>query len=212
MDIDPTRPMIEGTVDDENVLFMYVETWDGLYAPIGVRKPEGAGPFPIVLLASGNGGEAMGWIRDAFENRGYIVDRLVEAGYAAAWIRYRTEVELGYNNGGPLVRDMRQGRELFNRSPLEYEDEIAIIDFVKTLDWVDADRVGLVGIVDFDNGRGTGPKTGPQADQVLHLHAFPPGLEAHGERDVAQLQLQLLFFVLLFDSHPVTSSRLCFEP
>ena len=146
MNIDPERLILPGTVDGQEVLLMYVETWDGLYAPIGVRKPEGDGPFPIVLLASGYGGEAMGWIRDAFKNRGYIVDRLVEAGYAAAWIRYRTEVELGYNDGGPLVRDMRQGRELFNRSPLEYEDEIAIIEFVKTLDFVDPDRVGLVGM------------------------------------------------------------------
>ena len=122
---------------------MYVETWDGLYAPIGLRKPEGDGPFPTILLASGNGGEGMRWIRDAVRNRGYTMDRLVDAGYACAWLRYRTEVELGYNNGGKLVRDMRQGREMFNRSPLEYEDEIAIIEHVKTLTYVDPDRIGL---------------------------------------------------------------------
>ena len=134
------------TIDGRDVEMILVETWDGLYTPIGVVRPEGDGPFPIVLLASGNGGEGLGWLRNAFQNRGYIIDRLVEAGYAAAWLRYRTEVELGYNDGGPLIRDMRQGRELFNRSPLEYEDEIAIIDFVKTLDFVDPDRIGLVGV------------------------------------------------------------------
>ena len=139
-------PSVTETIDGKNVELMMVETWDGLYAPIGVCKPDGDGPFPIVLLASGNGGEGLDWLRNAFQNRGYIIDRLVEAGYAAAWLRYRTEVELGYNDGGPLVRDMRQGRELFNRSPLEYEDEIAIIEFVKTLDFVDPDRVGLVGV------------------------------------------------------------------
>ncbi len=74
------------------------------------------------------------------------MDALVDAGYACAWMRYRTEVELGYNDGGAFVRDMRQGREMFNRSPLEYEDEIAIIEFVKTLDFVDGDRIGLVGV------------------------------------------------------------------
>ena len=134
------------TIDGREVEMILVETWDGLYTPIGVVRPEGDGPFPIVLLASGNGGEGLGWLRNAFQNRSYIIDRLVEAGYAAAWLRYRTEVELGYNDGGPLIRDMRQGRELFNRSPLEYEDEIAIIEFVKTLDFVDPDRVGLVGV------------------------------------------------------------------
>jgi dipeptidyl aminopeptidase/acylaminoacyl peptidase len=99
----------------------------------------------MVLLASGNGGEGMRWIREAMRNQGYILDRLVEAGYACAWLRYRTEVELGYNNGGPLVRDRRQGREMFNRAPLEYEDEIAIIEHVKTLPFVDPQRIGLIG-------------------------------------------------------------------
>ena len=128
------------------VQLRYVETWDGLYAPIGLRIPDGAGPFPIVLLASGNGGGGMAWIRDAVRNRGYIMEKLLAAGYACAWLRYRSEVELGYNEGGPLVRDIRTGRDLFNRSPLEYEDEIAIIDYVKTLPFVDPARVGLVGM------------------------------------------------------------------
>ena len=144
--LDPERVMISESIDDNDVLLSYVEVWDGLYAPIGIRTPNGDGPFPIVLLASGNGGEGMAWIRNAFADRGYICDRLVDAGYAVAWIRYRTEVELGYNNGGPLIRSGRQGRELFNRSPLEYEDEIAIIEFVKKLDFVDPDRVGLIGM------------------------------------------------------------------
>lgn len=125
---------------------IYVETWDGLYAPIGLRLPPGDDPFPVVLLASGNGGGGMAWVRDAIRNRGHIMDRLLDAGFACAWIRYRTEVELGYNLGGNLVRDMRQGRELFNRSPLEYEDEIAIIEHLKSRPDIDGDRVGLIGM------------------------------------------------------------------
>jgi dienelactone hydrolase len=145
-DIDPEHVVIAETIDGESVDLMYVEMWDGLYAPIGLRKPQGEGPFPIVLLASGNGGEGMRWVRDAVRRRGHIMDRLVDAGYASAWLRYRTEVELGYNNGGPLVRDRRQGREMFNRAPLEYEDEIAVIEHMKTLSFVDPDRVGLIGM------------------------------------------------------------------
>ncbi|MGH8913703.1 MAG: alpha/beta hydrolase family protein [Acidimicrobiia bacterium] len=124
----------------------YIETWDGLYAPIGLRFPAGDGPHPVVLLASGNGGGGMAWIRDAVANRGHIMDRLLERGYACAWIRYRSEVELGYDLGGHLVRDIRQGRDMFNRSPLEYEDEIAIVDELKKDPLVDADRVGLIGM------------------------------------------------------------------
>ena len=133
-------------IGDAEVHFVYVETWDGLYAPMALRLPPGEGPFPIILLGSGNGGDAMRWHRNVLAERSYILDALIEAGYACAWLRYRTEVELGYNDGGSLVRDMRQGREMFSRSPLEYEDEIAAIDFVKQLDIVDADRVGLVGV------------------------------------------------------------------
>jgi dipeptidyl aminopeptidase/acylaminoacyl peptidase len=144
--IDPERVVLTEVIDGRTVHLMYIETWDGLYAPIGLRKPEGDGPFPTILLASGNGGEGMRWIREAVRNRGYTMDRLVDAGYACAWLRYRTEVELGYNNGGTFVRDMRQGREMFNRSPLEYEDEIAIIEHVKTLPYVDPDRIGLIGM------------------------------------------------------------------
>lgn len=88
----------------------------------------------------------MAWIRDAVANRGYIMDRLLERGYACAWIRYRTEVELGYETGGPLIRDTRQGRDMFNRSPLEYEDEIAIVEQLKQDPRIDPERVGLIGM------------------------------------------------------------------
>jgi dipeptidyl aminopeptidase/acylaminoacyl peptidase len=143
--IDPEHVVITETIGGKPVDLMYVETWDGLYTPIGLRRPNGDGPFPLVLLASGNGGEGMRWVRDAVRDAGYTMDRLVDAGYACAWLRYRTEVELGYNNGGKLMRDGRQGREMFNRSPLEYEDEIAVIDYLKTLSFVRADSVGLIG-------------------------------------------------------------------
>jgi dipeptidyl aminopeptidase/acylaminoacyl peptidase len=144
--LDPERVVITEEVDGAQVHLMYVPTRDGLYAPIGLRKPPGDGPFPVVLLASGNGGEGMAWVRHWIRTRGFIMDRLLDAGYACAWIRYRTEVELGYHNGGKLVVDVRQGREMFNRSPLEYEDEIAVIEHTKTLPYVDADRVGLIGM------------------------------------------------------------------
>ncbi|MGH8911144.1 MAG: alpha/beta hydrolase family protein [Acidimicrobiia bacterium] len=146
LDIEQVTITEEVAGSDVPVQLMYVETWDGLYAPIGLRVPPGEGPCAVMLLASGNGGGGMAWIRQAVAEQGYIMDRLLEAGYACAWIRYRTEVELGYDQGGRLIRDIRQGREMFNRSPLEYEDEIAIIEHVKTLPFIDPDRVGLIGM------------------------------------------------------------------
>ena len=146
MDPESVAIVEEVAGSDIPVELRYVEIWDGLYAPVGLRFPAGDGPHPLVLLASGNGGGGMAWIREAVANRGYIMERLLARGYACAWIRYRTEVELGYETGGPLVRDTRQGRDMFNRSPLEYEDEIAIVDQLKEDPRIDADRIGLIGM------------------------------------------------------------------
>ena len=137
---------IDKEIDGKPVKLMYVETWDGLYTAVGLRIPEGKSPFPLVLFAYGNGGGGMTWIEDAYQNKAYTINKFVEAGYASAWIRYRSEVELGYNNGGPLIRDTRQGGDLFNRSPLEYEDEISVVEQLKSLAVIDPEKVGLVGM------------------------------------------------------------------
>jgi dienelactone hydrolase len=146
--LDATQLVITEAVrgSDIPVHLAYVETIDGLYTPIGIRKPDGDGPFPMVLFASGNGGEGMDWVRDATQNRSWTQEQFVKAGYAVAWTRYRAEVELAYANYGKLVEDTRQGRQLLNRGPLEYEDMISIIEYVKTLPYVDADRVGYMGM------------------------------------------------------------------
>lgn len=147
-DIDPLRVIITEPVkgSDIPVHLALVETIDGLYTPIGIRKPAGEGPFPMVLFASGNGGGGMAWVREATQNQSWTQEQFVAAGYAVAWTRYRAEVELAYHKYGPLVQDVRQGRQLLNRGPLEYEDMISIIEYVKTLPYVDAERVGYMGM------------------------------------------------------------------
>lgn len=72
--VDPEHVSITESVPESEVPveLMYVETLDGLYAPIGLRTPPGDGPFPIVVMASGNGGGGMAWIRDAVRNTGYF--------------------------------------------------------------------------------------------------------------------------------------------
>jgi hypothetical protein len=74
------------------------------------------------------------------------MERLLAAGYACGWGRYRTEVDLGFNHGGPLMVDGRQGMEVMNRSPLEFEDELAILEHVRRHPQVDAGNLGHVGI------------------------------------------------------------------
>jgi dipeptidyl aminopeptidase/acylaminoacyl peptidase len=128
------------------VQLMYVETIDGLYAPIGLRVPPGEGPFPLILFASGNGGGGMAGIRNDTQNRSWTQERFIEAGYAVAWLRYRAEVDYAYDKIGKLVVDKRSGGILLNRGPLEYEDVIAIAEHLKTLPAIDAGRVGYMGM------------------------------------------------------------------
>jgi hypothetical protein len=131
---------------DRPVSYHLAETRDGLYTPYALRTPADEGVFPFVFLAYGNGGGGLAWLRERVRTHAYIMDRLLAAGYACAWGRYRTEVELGFHHGGPLVVDQRQGMDLMNRSPLEYEDELAILQHVAQHPQVDADRLGHIGV------------------------------------------------------------------
>jgi dienelactone hydrolase len=127
------------------VEFRLVPTWDGLYAPIASCLPAGDGPHAVVVLAYGNGGGGLPWVRDAARDRDLVVEQLLAAGYGAVWIDYRTEVELGYHRGGPLTRDVRSGGEVFNRSPLEFEDQRAVVEYLAGRPDVDGDRIAAIG-------------------------------------------------------------------
>jgi dienelactone hydrolase len=119
---------------------------DGLYAPIGLRTPPGDGPFPLVLFASGNGGGGMAVIRDFTQNRSWTPEQFLAAGYAVAWLRYRADVDYAYDKIGKLIEDRRQNRQLLNRGPLEYEDVISTVEYLKTLPFIAAERVGYMGM------------------------------------------------------------------
>jgi len=121
-------------------------TLDGLYVPYALRTPADDGEFPFVVLAYGNGGGGLGWLTSWVRSHSYITERLLAAGYACAWTRYRTEVEQGFHHGGPLVVDERSGMELMNRSPLEFEDELAILRHVGRHPRIDAGRLAHVGV------------------------------------------------------------------
>jgi dienelactone hydrolase len=145
---DPRRVVITQPVkgSDIPVQLMYVEMIDGVYSPIGVRKPAGSGPFPLILFASGNGGGGMAAVEDATQNRSWTQEQFLAAGYAVAWLRYRAEVDYAYDRIGRLIEDKRQGRQLLNRGPLEYEDVISIVRYARTLPCIAADRIGYMGM------------------------------------------------------------------
>jgi dienelactone hydrolase len=146
--LDPAHVVVTEPVRDSRfpVHYMYVEMIDGVYAPIGLRKPSGPGPFPLILCAWGNGGGGMAAVQDFTQNRSWTQEQILNSGYAVAWLRYRAEVDYAYDRIGKLIEDRRQRRQLLNRGPLEYEDVIAIIEHVKTLPSIDPDRIGYVGM------------------------------------------------------------------
>lgn len=146
--VDPDHIVISEPVrgSDIPVQLMYVELLDGVYAPLGLRLPPGAGPFPLVVFASGNGGGGMAVVREFTQNRSWTQEQFLASGYAVAWLRYRAEVDYAYDKIGRLIEDRRQGRQLLNRSPLEYEDVISIIEYLKTLPAIASDRIGYMGM------------------------------------------------------------------
>lgn len=131
---------------DSPAHYLLAETLDGLYAPYALRLPPGPGPHPFVFVAYGNGGGGIDWLRQRVHRFRHVTDVLLEAGYACAWTRYRTEVELGYNTGGALRIEGRQGMELMSRAPLEYEDEVAILRHAAKHPAIDHDRLFHLGV------------------------------------------------------------------
>jgi dienelactone hydrolase len=128
---------------DLSAEIIYVEMNDGTYSPIAMMKPAGNGRFPLVVLAHMNGGGTQ-WLREWLQYGNWTPEQLVKAGYAVAWMRYRAEVNNSY---GPALKETsRQGRQLFNRGPLEYDDAIAIVKFATTLPYVNPDRIGYLGL------------------------------------------------------------------
>lgn len=146
--IDPQHVAIVEPVrgSDIPVRLMYVELIDGVYAPIGLRVPKGQAPFPLVMFASGNGGGGMAIVREHTQNVSWTQEQFLKAGYAVVWLRYRAEVDYAYDKIGKLIEDKRQRRQLLNRGPLEYEDVIAIAEYLKSLPEIDAARIGYVGM------------------------------------------------------------------
>lgn len=146
--LDPAHVVVAMPVPGSRypVDLMYIEMVDGAYIPIGMRRPEGNGPFPLILFATGNGGGGMTMLRDHIDTKGWTQDQLLDAGYAVAWMRYRAEVDYAYDKIGKLIQSGRQHRQLFNRGPLEYEDAIAVAEYCKTLPFIDGDRLGYIGV------------------------------------------------------------------
>lgn len=138
-----TEPVVGSNISVDITL---LETVDGLFTPIGMRRPPGPGPFPVVLMFSGNGGSGVQGVRFNVNGQaGYTMNKFLEAGYAVGWLNYRAEAWFAYETAAPLQVSRHEWNQILNRSPLEYNDLMTIVDYVKRLPYVDPKRVGVIG-------------------------------------------------------------------
>jgi dienelactone hydrolase len=114
----------------------YIKTKDGLYVAAAIRKPNGDGPFPAIIMFHGApGGRGMdqlvGWSRG--DHGGPVWERFLQEGFVV------------------IVGDYRGGDWNVVNSPTStgataIDDGIAMIDYVKQLPYVDASRINLYGV------------------------------------------------------------------
>ena len=126
-----------------------VLTRDELYVPIGVRKPEGDGPFPLILIGSGQGRDGLLKIDEAMEDVEELMNRLVARGYAAAYLNFRNEIPELYNEitRPELLDDTVSGsdRRLQSAPTLDSDDYLSIVEHVKALPYTDPQGIGAIG-------------------------------------------------------------------
>jgi dipeptidyl-peptidase-4 len=122
---------------DSPVRQTYVKSKDGLYVAAAIRKPKGDGPFPAIIFFHGApGGRGMeqlvGWSRGA--TGGPAWERFLQEGFVVAVADYRggdwNAANVPSSGGGATAID----------------DGLAVIDFVKSLPYVDGSRVSLYGV------------------------------------------------------------------
>jgi len=122
---------------DSPVQQTYIKTKDGLYVAAAIRKPKGDGRYPAMIVFHGApGGRGMqqlvGWSRG--DTGGPVWERFLQEGYVVA------------------VADYRGGNFNLTSSPsatgmvTSIDDGLAVIDYVKALPYVDANRINLYGV------------------------------------------------------------------
>src|SRR5262245_24701806 len=85
------------------VMKTYVKSKDGLYVAAAIRKPQGNGPFPVLIYFHGApGGRGMEKLVDwsSGSTGGPLWERFLQEGYVVAVADYRHPV--GYELGAPM--------------------------------------------------------------------------------------------------------------
>ena len=143
-----TRPVRGSSIPME---LTFVLTRDEIYVPIAIRKPAGAGPFPAITMGRGDGRGGYPHVEREVERLAAMQDRMIERGYVVTYVNYRNEIPYLYETSDPAVNlpDEISGgdnRTLKSAPSLDSDDFIAIMQYLRTLPYVDPDRIGAVGV------------------------------------------------------------------
>lgn len=120
------------------VQHMYIKTKDGLYVAAALRKPKGDGPFPVLIHFHGApGGRGMEKLvtRSRGDTGGPVWERFLQERYVVVVGDYRNPPgRLGAARTAPP-------------DEVTYADDaLAIVNHVKTLPYVDKDKINVYGV------------------------------------------------------------------
>ena len=128
----------------------FVLTRDEIYVPIAVRKPPGGGPFPLIVMGRGAGRGGVPQIEKQVGQLAAMQDEMIARGYVVVFVNYRNEIPHlyeGTQRAQNLADDVSgEGRTLKSAPTLDSDDLIAILNYLKTLAYVDKDAIGIVGV------------------------------------------------------------------
>jgi dienelactone hydrolase len=129
----------------------FVLTRDEIYVPIVVRKPAGAGPFPVIVMGRGAGRGGLPHIEKQVLQMIPMQDEMIARGYVVVFVNYRNEIPHLYQEtvrAKNLEDDVSGGenRTLKSAPTLDSDDLIAILRYLATLEYVNGDAIGVVGV------------------------------------------------------------------
>jgi dienelactone hydrolase len=128
----------------------FVLTRDEIYVPVAVRRPRGAGPFPVIVMGRGDGRGGVPHVEKQVERLATMQDEMIARGYVVVFVNYRNEIPHLYEDTARaqnLADDVSgEGRTLKSAPTLDSDDLIAILRYLQTLAYVDKDAIGIVGV------------------------------------------------------------------
>jgi dienelactone hydrolase len=128
----------------------FVLTRDEIYVPIAVRRPAGGGPFPVIVMGRGDGRGGVAHVEKEVARLAPMQEAIIGRGYVVVYVNYRNEIPHLYEDvarAQNLADDVSgEGRTLKSAPTLDSDDLIAILKYLRTLPYVDADAIGIVGV------------------------------------------------------------------